>query len=169
MSDMDDTVLTGLLRQAQAALGEGPSPEDLAFRVMQEVFKLDIRQTGDILLPAVTTWVQKQLQERSEVLRLEKRVFSGVRDTEYVNPAEDGMRKLLRDTCYVPGHGMVPWGDLTAELHELRIGYLEARKAAFIAGIDDTVSRHRAAIGILEESGCRTLNEYEETRAGATA
>jgi hypothetical protein len=169
MSDMDDTVLTGLLRQAQAALGDRAAADELAFRLVQEVFRLDPGTAQDILLPAVTAYVKQQLQERSEVLRLEKRVFSGVRDTEYVNPAEDGMRKLLRDTCYVPGHGMVPWGEMTAEFHELRIGYLEGRKAAFIAGIDDTVSRHRAAIGILEESGCRTLNEYEETRAGATA
>jgi hypothetical protein len=165
----DDNVLAGILRHVQEVMGSQAAADELASRLVQEVFQVNPGGAQDILLPAVTAYVRQQLQERTEVLRLEKRVFSGERDAGYVNPAEDGMRKLLRDTCYVPGHGMVPWGDMTAEFHELRIGYLEARKRAFAAGIDDTVRRHRAAIGILKESGCRTLNEYEETRAAARA
>jgi hypothetical protein len=170
MSDMDST-LTGLLAQARKALGEDAAPDELAFRLIHEVFRTPgtAEQKQDLLLPAVTVYVKQQLQERAEVLRLEKRVFSGVRGDSYVNPAEDGMRKLLQDTCYIPGEGSVPWGNLTAELHQRRIDFLQLKKEAFVAGIDDTVSRHRAAIEILVESGCRTLNEYEDTREDAAA
>lgn len=79
-----------------------------------------------------------------------------------LNPADEAMRRLLMDTCYVQGYGEVPWGAMTADLHQIRAAYLERRRDMFITGINATIRRHNFAAGLLTESGCADLNAYAD-------
>lgn len=149
----------------------GAGTEELADWLLNQAVTLGV----GVLYQAVLTWVQTE--ERSRVRAAEREAFTRNQDTQedgpdetrnptltrpfpYVNPAQAAMKKLLSERCYVPGHGLVPWGELTLEDHRLRIDYLEERKRRFAAGVNATVSRHKAAVAVLNESACRDLDTY---------
>lgn len=147
-----------LLAKARSALPGSP-PKDLADLVLQ--WGLGAANPGKVLRPAVLSWVQDQ--ERARVREAEREAFPAKgrgRAEPYVNPAQEAMAALLRATVFVPGEGMVPWGDLTTGLHGRRARYLEATLKQYAAGIRDTITRHVRAAEVLAESGFSTLAEY---------
>lgn len=159
--------LRELLAREREKLGGTVPPEALAQRL------IDLVRDGQVpleaLYPAVQGYVSKI--ERSLARGVEREVFSGPaqtrspdtrrpQDPPLENPAEAAMRALLEETCYVPGQGLVPWGEMTAELHEQRAEYLTRVRDNFAAGMTAVIRRHSYAAGLLAESGCTDLNEY---------
>jgi hypothetical protein len=157
--------LTDLLDKGRQ-LHPGAGPQELADWLLDQA----VSQGTGVLYPAVLNWVIAE--ERNRVRAAEQQAFTRdngpgetrdpetVRPFPYVNPAQESMKQLLAERAYVPGHGMVPWGELTAGFHEIRIGYLEERKRRFVSGVNATVARHRAAVAVLAGSGCPDLNAY---------
>jgi hypothetical protein len=157
--------LTEILVQARKVTGEDASAELVASRVLYELFRLPPGTVQDLLLPLVTPWVHEH--SRAEVREKERRAWSprtGAEDTG--NPAQEAMRALLRETCYVPGHGLVAWGKLTVDLHQARMRYLEAQKAKYVGGINATIRRHEVSVELLSGSECGTLDEYARSVGG---
>jgi hypothetical protein len=161
--------LRELLAREREKLGGTVPAEALAQRL------IDLVRDGQVpleaLYPAVQGYVSKV--ERTLARGVEREVFSGPaqtrspeasrpQDDPKVNPAEAAMRALLEESCYVPGHGLVPWGEMTAGLHELRATYLTRVRDNFTAGMTAVIRRHSYAAGLLAESGCADLNEYAE-------
>lgn len=173
--------LNDLLGKAREISGGNALPGDLANYVLDEA--LGRPDAYELLIPAVYAWVRTA--ERERVAEHERDVFAGpipprnpARERPAapgfsgpmiarnpgtlrpLNPAEEAMKRLLADTCEVPGHGRVPWGAMTAELHRLRIDLLGRLRDRYVAGTNATIRRHSFAIGLLEESGCADLNAY---------
>jgi hypothetical protein len=158
---MNDSELSEILGKARSAL-PGSDPVELAELVTR--WALGTAEPERVLLPAVHDWVQAQ--ERSRVRETEREVFTGGRKRggPYVNPAQEAMTRLLRSTVYVPGEGLVRWGELTVARHEKRIAYLKSVLANYTAGMNDSVSRHEKAVAVLTESGYRTLGDYADAK-----
>lgn len=145
-------------------------PLRLAGLVLDDVAQRPPDEARDLLYPLVLEWVKAA--ERDRVRDDEQEVFAGPgvtrnpkgerpgRTDEFVNPAQQAMMQLLADTCYVPGHGRVPWGEMDVELHRVRITYLHEQVRRYTAGVTATVRRHEAAVELLKESSCTTLNDY---------
>lgn len=167
--------LYDLLEQARKALPQAGPPE-LARVLLARI--LDEPDVLELLHVPLLQWVQGA--ERERVREAEEEAFggdgpsrlrnpSGVRPSRsdpYVNPAQEAMRELLAEACYVPGEGMVPWGSMTAALHRRRAEYLASVRNAFVKGVNTTISRHERAAEILESSHCTDLAAYAE-RFGA--
>lgn len=133
---------------------------------------LDFGEEAEVILfPAVLAYVQNA--ERTRIREQEAEVFGAgpiasrnpndgrpAERTPPPNPAQQNMRRLLTEGCYVPGHGYPKWGDMTREMHGLRVAYLEGLKDNLVAGINGTIRRHQFAIGLLEESAVPDLNGY---------
>lgn len=175
--------LSRLLAKARAALGASATYGDLANRVMADA--LDRPDAADVLMPALFAWVHDA--ERARVRAAEKDLFDGPdqqrspvlgRPSKTAspagkgpfparspsiprpNPAELAMKRFLAEGCFVPGHGHVRWGKMTAALHEARIAYLERVRAGQHAGTTATIARHQFAVGLLAESGLPDLDAY---------
>jgi cytochrome c553 len=154
-------ILTKLLGMALAEAGPEPDPRELSERVLRLLMVLPEDQVREALMPVVLPWVKQSEKERARARELEKRAFEErPASARHGNPAQDAMRRLLLTSCYVPGHGLVPWGQMTSEYHQLRIKYLEERLQRFTEGTRATIRRHEFAAGLLEESGCADLEEY---------
>jgi hypothetical protein len=162
--------LAELLDGARAMLGPEASAEELTDMVLSLAWQ---QQLPGALFPAVRTWVADA--ERMRVRGKESTAFDGPaagrsrseqrRLTRqgrrpYVNPAEAQVRQLLEETCYVEGHGMVRWGDMTVRYHEIRADFLARVRNAYVAGVNATIARHQAAVAALQEADCATLDEY---------
>lgn len=146
--------LKELLELAREEAGPDDGPRELAWLLTEALLaRPDARE---LVFPAVLTYVKDA--ERDRVRGAEQRAFgSGPR---HANPAQEAMRRLLAERAYVPGHGMVPWGEMTLEYHELRIAYLNEMIERYVASSKVTILRHFDAMRLLEASGCATLNEY---------
>lgn len=181
--------LTGLLGKARESLGPDALPGDLALRFLDDALaRSDARE---ILAPAVFTWVRAEERarvreakqempgepknsrnpaaERSPVRLAGSGEPEGTRSpmtARSLNPAERAMRDFLASTCYVPGQGRVLWGEMSAELHQLRIDWLTQARDRYVTAITATIRKHALVIGLLTESGCADLNSYAE-RYGA--
>jgi hypothetical protein len=154
MTRMD--ILRELLEQARAEASPDDGPRELAWLLTGAV--LSRPDARELVFPAVLTFVKDA--ERDRVRHAEQRAFGD--PARHANPAQDAMRRLLAERAYVPGHGMVPWGEMTTEYHSLRIGYLNEMIQRYTASSRATMLRHFDAMRLLEESGCATLNEYAE-------
>ncbi|HEY1705528.1 MAG TPA: hypothetical protein VGG75_38065 [Trebonia sp.] len=160
--------LTELLLAAHAELGPGATARQLAQWMLENYAAAG--NGPHAFLPAVTLWVSAN--GRGSVRRSEKRAFSSAPPAvrgelaAYTNPAEDAMRRLLGETCYVPGQGQVPWGRLTPEHHRLRAAFLRECKRRYVSGADATIARHESAAALLAQAGCPDLDDYAD-RFGA--
>jgi hypothetical protein len=148
-------ILKELLTRIREEAGTGTGPRELARLVLERI--LTRPDAVQVLLPAVTAFVKDA--ERDRVREREHRAF-GDGSGPYANPAEEAMRALLAERAYVPGHGMVPWGQLTGAYHQLRVQYLTEMIARYTASNRATIRRHQAAARLLESSGCTTLDDY---------
>lgn len=146
--------------------------------LLDAVLKHKRDEAKQLLHPAVFAYVQQS--ERTRKRDLEREAFKPTRPqrqfvyqepdgslldeptVEYVNPAQDAMQKLLDETVFIPGEGMVAWGLVTVEFHQRRIAYLEEKLAKHIAGARDTIGRHEEAITVLRDGSCDTFNEYAD-------
>jgi hypothetical protein len=154
-------ILTKLLGMALADAGEDPDPRELSVRVVNLLLGMDPAETREALVHVVLPWVKQAEKERARMRETEKRAFEERPASErHGNPAQEAMRRLLDGRCYVPGHGLVPWGEMTAQYHHIRIRYLQERLKSFTEGTLATIRRHEFAVGLLEESGCADLAEY---------
>jgi hypothetical protein len=151
-----DTI-TRLLQEARDELGDDATPREVAVRLLNLVFLRD--DAAEVIFPLILARVSEQ--SRVRVRDAEKEVYASP-SGPYVNPAEDAMRRLLAETCYVVGYGRVPWGDMTPELHRVRIAFLNDQAHRYLRGIQATIARHEAAVALLLENQCTTLNEYAE-------
>lgn len=161
---MTDVSLRDLLDEAREAIGDDATPAELTARVLKAAWDAS---SPDILEPAVLAWVTEA--ERRRVSQVEKQAFRGHEDNgaeeagaARLNPAEQEMRALLAESCYVPGHGMVPWGALTRHMHELRVTYLTEQLERYATGVRATISRHERAMDVLAATGCPDLNAYAD-------
>jgi hypothetical protein len=151
-------ILTHLLRAAREDLGDGAAEQAVAEYLARALLEADRDEAVAALVPALAAWVQSS--ERGRVRRRELAFASG--GLSHPNPAQDAMRALLAERCWVPGHGMVPWGELTLAHHRLRVGFLREQLRRFTAGTTATIARHEAAVALLAESGHATLGEYAD-------
>jgi len=143
-------VLKELLSRTVAETG-GREPRELARLLLERV--LARPDAVQVLLPAVLPLVRDAERERARSPR--HRAPDGGQE-QYANPAEEAMRALLAEKAYVPGHGMVPWGEMTVAYHRLRVQYLDDMVARYRA----VIRRHQAAVRVLESSGTATLDDY---------
>ncbi len=180
---MSRMTLIHLLNKARDTLGPEALPGDLATWVMNEA--LSWPDAADVLMPALFSWVHAQ--ERSRVRSTEQEAFAGATGpsgqqdpsgsrpadgkgpssarkpgTTRPNPADEAMRRLLAERDYVPGHGMVPWGQMTASMHQLRADYVTRLRDNYVTGVNSSIRRHRLAAGLLDDSGCVDLDEYTQ-------
>jgi hypothetical protein len=157
-----DNILRELLESAREERGDDADVRELAHALLNAVLTLEPEQASELLFPVVLPWVKQREHERARVRDFEQRAFSPLASKAHGNPAQEAMRRLLAQRCYVPGNGMVPWGMMTRDLHELRISYLEKKLEVFTAGTRATIARHAAAVALLADSGLGDLNAYAE-------
>jgi hypothetical protein len=162
--------LKELLGEVALELGAQAGPRELARALLEEA--LARPDATAVLYPAVLSWVADA--GRDWVRDAEQRAFSqepgGLEEARnpnakrppgpYVNPAQTAMQNLLVQNCYVEGHGLVPWGMMTAAYHQVRAAYLTRVRDSYVAGVSATIRRHAAAAALLDGSGCTDLNEY---------
>jgi hypothetical protein len=170
------TTLADLLNAVREE-DSGSDAEEMTKALLDRLFELP--DAKFIVYPAVLQYVQQA--ERNRVREMEKLAYSGAKSkrtlgyqnpdgtlidgppvTTYTNPAEEAMRRLLSQTVYVPGEGRVQWGDMTVELHQRRVIFLEGKLQQHIEGQRETISRHQQAVTYLNDSNCGTLREYAE-------
>lgn len=148
--------LREIIMEAWRATPEA-EPEDVAAAVIGSARTR--KDLADLVFPAVRD--QSVFVRRALVRRDESAAFSQV-DAEAHQPIADAVdptdarRQLLLLNSYA-GHdsGYVTWGQMTADQHRERIDFLERK----MWGIDRTVSRHRAAVKLLEEAGVACLDD----------
>ena len=171
--------LTELLDKVRDSMGPLALPADLARGLLEEA--LASPDARELLIQAVFPWVHAQ--ERARVREAEKGAIAGPKNARNpvderpaaagegpnaprspepsrLNPAQREMSDFLAQRCYVPEHGMVPWGAMTADLHRARVAYLARLRDGFVAGTNATIARHSYAIGLLEETGFANLDSY---------
>jgi len=159
-------ILANLVASWREDLGPDADAGTLTDRVLDTVITMEPWQVRELLRPLVIPWVRKHESERARVRAAEARAFSPRAGSAVPNPAELAMRKLLSERCFVPGHGLVPWGTMTAEFHRLRIGYLSEQLRRITDGTKAAIKRHEFTIGLLKESGCPDLDEYARRYGG---
>jgi hypothetical protein len=152
------TVLAEYLKLARQARPDGDAAS-LADGVLELVLRLHVSDARAALLPAVTEWVAAA--ERSRVRSREHKTWPPGGKAN-ANPAQDAMRKMLAGTVFVPGQGMVAWGEMTVAFHLLRITYLQRKLDEVVTGTKATIARHELAVSFLNESSCANLNDYAD-------
>lgn len=154
----DTAALTRLLDRVRTAMqdSDGLAAEELAVRVLDAAWT---EEGGyEALYPAVLGFVRDA--ERARVRLAEREVFQAGDKAEYLNPAQESMRRLLKEKVYVPGEGMVAWGEMTPEHHRTRVAFIEQRVISYAQGQAELIHRHNVAADLLDDHKCATLNEY---------
>jgi hypothetical protein len=105
-----------------------------------------------------------QTIERNEVRQIEQAEFRqrySARSFAGVNTAVGWSSKLLIEPVALYDGVRHTWGELTIEQHEFRI----ARLQVHVAGIEDTIGRHRWAIDEITAAGVNCLNDLAKSAA----
>jgi hypothetical protein len=152
-------ILTDLIASWRGDLGPDADPGELTDRLLDTVLKMQPVTARELLRPVILPWVRKAEADRNKVLKSEQRVF-GYGAARHGNVAQEAMRALLVGTCYVEGHGLVPWGAMTVLHHGIRVAFLERTRDAYVAGVNATITRHGRAGQLLTDSGFTDLNAY---------
>lgn len=156
---MSNDVLADLVASWRGDLGPEATSQDLADRVLDTVLSMSPDIARDLLRPVVLPWVRRREGERARVRDDEQRVFDPGAP-KHGNPAQEAMRALLAGTCYVEGHGMVAWGQMTVQHHEIRLRFLERTRDAYVIGVNATIRRHWLANQLLTDNGYENLDAY---------
>lgn len=126
-------------------------PDDVAESILSDV--LSHPDATTILRPAVAAYFT--VLRRSAVRRVERATFERRADTAVTTGTTTARLALLAELVFVPGRGLVPWGDATGDDHAARIDMLAAKRD----GLADTISRHERALKVLDATGMETLND----------
>lgn len=150
-----------------AALKQDPSLSDE--QISQSIFE---RVRKAELLPLLTAEVRRQ--RRSIVLPEEREFFAKFAETK-VNPERHEVKRaevsaawlragaLLRKQFALGDGERVEWGRATVQQHEARIAYLTKMRD----GIGATITEHRNAIALIQESGVECLDDVFASEAAA--
>ena len=97
-----------------------------------------------------------------EVRRIRRASVRAVEATYFGSPADPvaARKQLLAEAFYVPGMGMVEWGEATAEQHESAAAELRSKAAA----LEVTALRHEASAQEIRKARARCLNQIKRRR-----
>lgn len=148
------------------SLDPGGEPHDAAQKVLA---KLGVRgERMEILLPAVAMYYATH--RRADVRSMERAAFrqripapDALRDAIAAEQENDMLALLTQPFRLYKDGPLVMWGEATAEDHRARIAALET----LVGQVQATIERHQKAIGLLEDSGAKTLNELYLKSAAA--
>ena len=117
------------------------------------------------LVPLLSEYLAGMLRDRTR--EIERSAFINLAEQRtgtllpVVRPSKDPdaskLAKLAKDR-FARGDGSeVAWLQATKSDHNMRISYLDSMRRRFNDGINDTISRHRKAIEIIEAHGVTCL------------
>ncbi len=143
-----------------AALAEeNPTAEDVDIaRVFLTGLKVSQRAFA-LLLGLVADEVRRI--RRDAVREIETEAFAEGQTLDLTDAEGDPLsarKRLLDQTMFVPGEGLVLWGAATVEQHQARIEFLSRKRN----GLDLTIAHHEAAIARIIAAGGTCLNDLED-------
>lgn len=112
------------------------------------------KRTRTLLLPILTEAFL--MYRRTATRNVERRVPVEAVFTDQTSLEQ--RRHRLEATFALPDGRRVSWDDATEAEHLARIGYLQKH----IAGIEETIDSHRAAVALIREHGVSCLAEIGE-------